>query len=83
MTYPPLLNPQRGGILYYDPLIFCFNFFSECPNFGAILPVLLKHGIEDLPEHCKLTPGNLSNNMYVLHVQCHSLIKENSMLYLW
>ena len=31
--------------------------FSECPNYDIILPVLLKKGIKQLPEHCKITPG--------------------------
>ncbi|KAI0212316.1 DNA ligase 1 [Lamellibrachia satsuma] len=31
--------------------------YCECPNYGAIIPVLLKEGIKDLPKHCKLTPG--------------------------
>lgn len=30
---------------------------SECPSFDRIIPVLLKEGIEKLPDHCHLTPG--------------------------
>lgn len=31
--------------------------YCEMPNYDAILPVLLKEGIDELPNHCKLTPG--------------------------
>ncbi|NWJ09813.1 DNLI1 ligase, partial [Crypturellus undulatus] len=31
--------------------------FCELPNYGVIIPVLLEHGLESLPLHCKITPG--------------------------
>ncbi|KAE8593398.1 hypothetical protein XENTR_v10019111 [Xenopus tropicalis] len=31
--------------------------FCELPNYDAIIPILLEHGIDDLPKHCRLTPG--------------------------
>ncbi|XP_029441067.1 DNA ligase 1 [Rhinatrema bivittatum] len=31
--------------------------FCELPNYDVVIPVLLQHGIESLPSHCRLTPG--------------------------
>ncbi|KAJ1131009.1 hypothetical protein NDU88_009352 [Pleurodeles waltl] len=31
--------------------------FCELPNYDAIVPVMLEHGIESLPKHCRLSPG--------------------------
>ncbi|KAM8839059.1 DNA ligase 1 [Synchiropus picturatus] len=31
--------------------------YCEMPNFDILIPVLLKEGIDQLPVHCKLTPG--------------------------
>ncbi|KAJ7313838.1 hypothetical protein JRQ81_005581 [Phrynocephalus forsythii] len=31
--------------------------FCELPNYDVIVPVLLEHGVESLPQHCKITPG--------------------------
>uniref|UniRef100_A0A8C9W5V5 DNA ligase n=1 Tax=Scleropages formosus TaxID=113540 RepID=A0A8C9W5V5_SCLFO len=31
--------------------------YCEMPSYDVIVPVLLKEGIDELPQHCKLTPG--------------------------
>uniref|UniRef100_A0A8B9ZFD6 DNA ligase n=1 Tax=Anas platyrhynchos TaxID=8839 RepID=A0A8B9ZFD6_ANAPL len=31
--------------------------FCELPDYAAIVPVLLEHGLEKLPQHCGITPG--------------------------
>ncbi|KAJ6621733.1 DNA ligase I [Mycena sp. CBHHK59/15] len=31
--------------------------YSELPSYDEVIPALLKHGIEDLRAHCKLSPG--------------------------
>ncbi|XP_059813660.1 DNA ligase 1 isoform X2 [Hypanus sabinus] len=31
--------------------------YCELPNYDLIIPVLLKEGIDQLPQHCRLTPG--------------------------
>ncbi|XP_056397795.1 DNA ligase 1 isoform X2 [Hyla sarda] len=31
--------------------------YCELPNYDLVMPALLKHGIKELPQHCKLTPG--------------------------
>ncbi|XP_048964909.1 DNA ligase 1 isoform X2 [Canis lupus dingo] len=31
--------------------------FCEVPDLDRIIPVLLEHGLEHLPEHCRLSPG--------------------------
>ncbi|XP_053546996.1 DNA ligase 1 [Bombina bombina] len=31
--------------------------FCELPSYDAIIPILLEHGLDSLPKHCRLTPG--------------------------
>jgi len=30
--------------------------YSECPSYDELIPALLKHGLWDLPQHCKFKP---------------------------
>ena len=56
------LSDHNHTQLLSDSLKSCFgvSLCSELPNYGVILPALLKHGVEELPNHCKLTPGRLT-----------------------
>lgn len=31
--------------------------YCECPNYELVVPALLQHGVRELPQHCRLTPG--------------------------
>ncbi|KAF5842835.1 hypothetical protein DUNSADRAFT_4719 [Dunaliella salina] len=31
--------------------------YSECPSYDELIPALLKHGLWDLPQHCKFKPS--------------------------
>ncbi|XP_053674586.1 DNA ligase 1 [Anopheles nili] len=31
--------------------------YCQCPNYNQIIPVLLKHGFENLTQHCPMLPG--------------------------
>lgn len=62
--YPPdILNYSKktssdGFKKKYDEYaVILKTCYCECPNYDLILPVLLREGMEKLPEFCKLTPG--------------------------
>ncbi|KAM3955817.1 DNA ligase 1 [Aphomia sociella] len=31
--------------------------YCECPDYGRVVPALLRHGVPALPRHCRLRPG--------------------------
>nr|XP_018908755.1 PREDICTED: DNA ligase 1 isoform X2 [Bemisia tabaci] len=62
--YPPekisvaqKLSPEAFKELVEEEAQVLKTTYCECPNYDMIIPVILKHGIKALPEHCKLTPG--------------------------
>lgn len=38
---------------------FLMTLFSQLPCYDMIIPALLKYPIEELADHCKMTPGML------------------------
>ncbi|XP_017775853.1 PREDICTED: DNA ligase 1 isoform X2 [Nicrophorus vespilloides] len=63
-SYPPKkLNVSKGMStesfknLQEEMTLIIKTTYCECPNYDLMIPVLLKEGIEKLPEYCKLTPG--------------------------
>lgn len=48
---------QSNQISLFTYLIIWVFFGSEMPSYDKLIPSLLEHGLETLPEHCHLTPG--------------------------
>lgn len=46
--------------------------FCELPDYAAIVPVLLEHGLEQLPKHCGITPGVPLKPMLAQPARCVS-----------
>ena len=42
---------------YNEAVAIIKSVYSELPSFDSIIPVIINHGIFELPHHCKLTPG--------------------------
>ena len=50
--------------------------YSELPSYDAVIPALLKHGVQELPNQCKLTPGQyLLWYLYALTMQQYTIIR--------
>ncbi|CAJ0748097.1 5388_t:CDS:10, partial [Entrophospora sp. SA101] len=54
--YEKLPTPTKIQLLADAPII-VKAVYSEIPSYDIMVPILLKHGIQGLEEHCKLTPG--------------------------
>ncbi|POI33348.1 hypothetical protein CIB84_002901, partial [Bambusicola thoracicus] len=46
--------------------------YCELPDYAAIVPVLLEHGLEQLPKHCGITPGVPLKPMLAQPARCVS-----------
>ncbi|XP_050671310.1 DNA ligase 1 [Leptidea sinapis] len=52
-----LLNQQQYKARVDECALTIKTTYCECPNYDLIVPALLTHGVEALPQHCRLTPG--------------------------
>ena len=56
---------QSNQISLFTCLIIWFFFGSEMPSYDKLIPSLLEHGLETLPEHCHLTPGKYTSHVLI------------------
>ncbi|XP_073346560.1 DNA ligase 1 [Pagrus major] len=51
------MSPESKRAWIEEKSLILKQTYCEMPNYDVLLPVLLKEGIDQLPNHCKLTPG--------------------------
>lgn len=45
---------------------------SELPSYDAVIPALLQYGVQELPNKCKLTPGQFSKQLKATYIYTNS-----------
>ncbi|KAF4527442.1 hypothetical protein B566_EDAN015775 [Ephemera danica] len=60
---PPILNAAQGisteafKAKLDEQALILKTTYCECPVYDKIIPMLLEHGIKELPKNCKISPG--------------------------
>lgn len=57
--------------------------YNAMPTYDQIVPVLLEHDIDELADHCKLTPGNMNTYRTYNTFSCHVNMYVSNIAYMY